>query len=182
MEILDILQTSGSLTRRRARDYVLEALYLGTELLAATPEYESFVQSVYADLGNGAPTQDRPVSAEGTEYLREILQAATGGSRSALSGFVDYDGFSEAAYQEVSRLLGREGRSYLGISGPIQSLMPSRSRVSAFLADDELARTEVPSHRVSIGPPPLGWDDPYPYPWEPPEMRTPLLYPEEEAD
>ena len=173
MQILEFLQSTDSLNRRRARDYVLEALYLGAELVEGTAEYESFLGSVYADVYGEVEDSDRPLTAEAADYLKEILQAAAGGSIGPLSGLADFDGFSGGAYEEVSSLLGREGRSYLGVSGPIHSLVPSRSLADAFVNDEETARLNAYAARAPDTSTPV-WDDPYPYPWEPLELRAPV--------
>jgi hypothetical protein len=180
--VLDMLRDHGLLSERTARRYVLEALYRGTEVREGTAVYDELMQPVYGEVfrsqgrigGRGATApQEEALRSETADYLRQVISAATG-ARAGVSGVNGpFDGFSREAYDEVSEMLGRHGRRYLGASGRFESLMPGRSRVSAMLQDEaeaelrelrEQLEDKGPFEQQELWKPLEPMADPAPYP------------------
>jgi len=180
VQVLDILQRERCLSTRLVHDYVLEALYLGPDLLEGTPEYEGFIRSLYAELAQPTGAAGDELGGETAYYLREILATAGGMPRGPLMGVEDFDGYSEEAYQEVQALLGRQGRSYLGLRGSAWSLKPSRTMISAFIHDEEAARAEYARRAAGSGGPPVRRDEQYGSPWEFSDATWAPLAPDDE--
>jgi len=180
--VLDVLRDHGLLNERTARRYVMEALYRGTEVRKGTAGYDELMQSVYGEvfrsqarIGGGGATapQEEALRSETADYLRQVVSAATGASASVSGVNGPFDGFSREAYDEVSEMLGRHGRRYLGASGRFESLMPGRSRVSAMLQDEAEAELRELRERME-GKGPFEQQEQ----WKPPEpMTDPVLYP-----
>jgi hypothetical protein len=180
--VLDVLRDHELLNERTGRRYVVEALYRGTEVREGTAAYDELMQSVYGEVfrsqartgGHGATApQEEALRSETADYLRQVISAATG-ARAGVSGVNGpFDGFSREAYDEVSEMLGRHGRRYLGASGRFESLMPGRSRVSAMLQDEaeaelrelrERMKDEGPFGPQELWKPTEPMTDPAPYP------------------
>jgi hypothetical protein len=48
----------------------------------------------------------------------------------------DFNEFSEQAYDEIHKMLGNTGRRYLGISGRLKRLNPSKGIITAIIYDE----------------------------------------------
>ncbi len=147
LTFLDALERGGLLSRRTVAQYVLPAFYGSRDVKEGTDGYRVIERPLFGEvcdemLGRRPRAADDPreqaVSREAAMYLRGILEIATGDSRTRMPfrGY-RYDGFSRAAYEEVRGLLGNAGMNYLGVSGRHESLVPSRSMVTAIVMDDE---------------------------------------------
>jgi hypothetical protein len=147
LTFLDALERGGLLSRRTVAQYVLPALYGSRDVKEGTDGYRAIEGPLFSEvfdekLGRRRRAVDDPrevaVSSEAAMYLRGILETATGDSRTRMPfrGY-RYDGFSRAAYEEVTRLLGGTGMRYLGVTGRHESLVPGRSMVNAIVMDDE---------------------------------------------
>lgn len=147
LTFLDALQKHGLLSRRTVAQYVMPALYGSRETKVGTAGYMVLEQPMFREvidemqgmrLRADADPAEEPVSNETAMYLRGILEVATGDRRHGMICLgMRYDGFTEAAYEEVRVLLGRTGMRYLGIADRYESLEPSQSMVSAIVQDDE---------------------------------------------
>jgi hypothetical protein len=158
LEFLDVLWSYRLLTKRTVRQYVMEALYSGTEVRSDTPAYEALKRSVCNEaskslregvesprIGGGREARLDPETAD---YLRRIISSAAGDKSALFLANAPYNGFTRDAYEEVSDLLGKYGRRHLGISGRLESLKPDPRRVRAMLYDEMLA--EEQEHRKQI--------------------------------
>lgn len=152
LEFLDVLWRYRLLTERTVRQYVMEALYSGTEVRSGTPAYDALKRSVHNEvsksrredaesphIGGGREARLRPETAD---YLRRIISWAAGDKTALFLANAPYNGFTRDGYQEVSDLLGKYGRRCLGISGRLESLKPDPRRVRAMRYDETLAEEQ----------------------------------------
>ena len=178
------------LTRRTVRQYVVQALYAGPDVAEGTPAYDAFERRLYRDIDRAErllPEQraaaghaDRTLDPESTDYLRRVLATAAGDSKRGLSRIpAPFDGFSSRAYHEVYGLLGSGGRSYLGLRGARESLVPSRWMVYARLVDEDDAEAQRRQSERRAAPMPFGVDQAMlgPGPTPDPMLEVPDLQP-----
>ncbi len=173
---LDVLRDHGLLSRRTVAQYVLPSLYAGPEVREGTPAYQAMEESVFREvfdemLGNKRPDNgltDEPLSWETGDYLRRVI-ATVCDRNHGLSRFDgEFNGYSEKAYEEVRKLLGDTGRSYLGISGRWKRLNPSDDMIMAIIydesADTDPGTSDATNEDIADGPlEPLPGDDWDPY-------------------
>jgi hypothetical protein len=145
LRLFDLLRSHGSLTKRTVRQYVMEALYSGTEVKEGKPAYDALKRVVYGEISKPLRSDQVRLRPETADYLRRIVSSVAGDENALFASYVPFDGYSRDAYEEVSDLLGKYGRRYLGISGPLESLLPDPRRVRAMLYDEMLA--EEQEHR-----------------------------------
>jgi len=127
LAFLEALRKHDTLTASSLQEYVLRSLYEGPDASEGTPRYAELERGLYQHIGASPEHPEDSLSAEVAAYLHDIISTALGHGKGGLPElFTPYDGYSRQAYEEVYRALGSVGRRYLGVSGLLPTLVPSR--------------------------------------------------------